>query len=175
MAVEPKMNFGSMPDESTGNIQPGVHDMVILTAAKELSKAGKVMLVLQVAPKEAQNLKIYDRYTVFNAKYEPESFGQYKLKKLLQAVDYIPKGNFTVETLAGVLPGMEFSVRLDHEEGLDGKKYLGIKDVESYGPVGQGQPVDSKDVSPQDFMEKEEQKEPSEKIKAELEQDDDIV
>ena len=171
MATEPKMNFGALPNESGGNIQPGTHDMVIITASKELSKAGKPMLVLQVAPKAAKNLKIYDRYTLFDQKYNPESFGQYKLKKLLQAVDYIPKGEFTIETLTGVLPDMEFSVKLEHEEGLDGKKYLGIKDVESYAPVGQQTPKEGKEVTPETSTEKE----PSDKIKAELKKDDDIV
>ena len=168
MAVEPKMNFGDLPNESRGNIEPGIHHMIILKATKELSAKGKPMLVLQVAPKEAKKLVIYDRYTLFNTNYEPESFGQYKLKKLLKAVDYVPKGDFTIETLTEVLPGMEFMVELEHEEGQNGKMYLSISNVESYKPIDEK----TEDVTPQDFMEKEE---PSEKIKAELEEDDDIV
>ena len=182
MANEPKMNFGDLPKENKGNIQPGRHTMVVKKATKELSAKGKPMLVLQVAPKNAQNLVIYDRFTLFDQNYEPESFGQYKLKNFLEAVDYIPQGDFTIEALTKILPDLEFSVMLEHEQAQNGKTYLTINDVESYDKVGaeekleklEEKQLDEDDDEP-DEAPKTKKKEPSEKVKAELEEDDEVV
>lgn len=165
MSHSPKMNFGNLPTESKGGIEPGIHHLVIASAKYELSQKGKPMLTLQVSPKSALNIKIFDRYTLFDENYKPESFGQFKLRKLLEAVNYIPKGDFTPQMLCTVLPDMEFQAELIHEEGRDGKTYLGIGDVESYQPLAAvGKPAP--EVKPADFM-------PNENIKAELEKEDD--
>lgn len=175
---EPKMNFNNLPTSSQGNVTDGPNNLVILKATKELTKDGKPMITLQVAPVQQQNLIIYDRFVLFNQKYEPEAFGQYKLRKLMEAVNYIPTKDFTMDILCQVLPGMKFSANLEYEEGTNGKEYLGIKDVESYGPVFTELPseksTETKPVTPQDFVESKDE-EIDEEVINELDEDDDII
>ena len=167
--TSPKMSFNNLPNESGGGLEPGVHTLKVVTATKELSKKGKPMLTVTVSPTQKENLKIYDRFVLFNENYEPESFGQYKLKKFLEAVQYIPEGEFTIERLTSILPGMTFKAKLENEEGQNGKKYLSINDVESYAPAGEEKSTNPAEEAP------EESPEDLKNIDAELENDDDIV
>lgn len=168
----PKMSFGSLPKESSGNIQPGIHKVKIMTAVKDTSKKGKPMLTLQIAPVHAAKLLIYDRITLFDQNYNPEAFGQYKLRKLLEATQYIPKQNFTIETLAEMLPGREFQVELVHQEGNGGKKYLEPGDIETYKPIEEDSTkVEEEEETPAEAADEQDLS----SIEAELEDDDEVV
>lgn len=178
--AEPKMNFDNLPTSTSGqgNIEVGPNHLKIKSAKRELSKKGKIMLVLVVTPVSQEKITIWDRFTLFDKDYNPESFGQYKLRKLLEAVNYKPQKDFSIEVLTKVLPGLEFMADLEIEE-VGSKEYFQIGDVESYKPVTEEKEVTT-NPKPEDFMEDadtsdDNDEEVDSEIINKLEEDGDIV
>ena len=162
------MNYNKLPDAPEGNVKPGEHLVEITSATREISKKGKQMLTLKLSVVEAPQINITDHFALFNQENHPESFGQYKLKKLLEAVEFTPEDDFTIQTLVNVLPNKRFIANLEHEEGLDGRKYLGVGHPDkAYMSI--------REESTEETGPEEEEKEAMSEVTAALTEDDDIV
>ncbi len=130
-------NFQTLPKESDSNlVKAGRNHMIIKTATKQISSKNSVMLVIENTVKGHEKITVTDRYTLFDVKGEPVVFGQYKLRKLLEATDTIPEGDFTIEVIARMLIGKEYTAELVEEE-YNEKTYLNVGGPDKFESIVQ--------------------------------------
>lgn len=134
-----KLNFNSLPNDPSSSsptlLEAGIHTLTIVDAETKKTQNDKQMFVLHCKA-DGSNYTIYDRYTVFDAQGNPEHFGQYKLKKLLEAVNFVPEEDFTLALLKTVLKGKRFIAELVEEE-YNGKPQIQFGFPDTYKPVAQ--------------------------------------
>jgi hypothetical protein len=128
-------NFQSLPKEMDSNlVKPGMNRLIIKAAKKEVATTGSMMLVVDNIVKGHDKVKITDRYVLFDSEGEPVTFGQYKLRRLLEATDTIPEGDFTIEVIARMLANKEYMAELIEEE-YNGKIYLNVGSVDKFQKI----------------------------------------
>lgn len=149
---EPKLNFNSMPEKSSGNnVEAGMNDLIITKAVKALSKAKKQMLVITVGVIEHEKFTIDDYYTLFGTEAEGfpvEEFGQFKLRTLQEVTHTIPEGDFSIDLIAKMLVGKKFRAELIIEP-YQGKDYLKVGFPETFEEYIEA-PVKEKEETPAD-------------------------
>ena len=134
-------NFQSLPKDMDSNlVKPGMNHMIIKSAKKEVATTGSMMLVVENIVSGHDKVKITDRYVLFDAEGEPVNFGQYKLRKLLEATDTIPEGDFTIEVVARMLVNKQYRAELIEEE-YNGKVYLNVGSVDKFEKIEFDQPA----------------------------------
>lgn len=126
------LNFNSLPEESTKrNVGIGRHRLVIRAAIVELTAKKKKALIVTNNVVGNSKPDIRDWYTCFDENGNPEHFGQYKLKKLLEAVGVVPEGDFTLEVIPTLIEGKEYYGVLKYQG--DDEKYLEIAHPDADG------------------------------------------
>lgn len=86
----------------------------------------------------------YDNCVVIMKDGSDCSFGQYKLRKIMEATNTIPKGEFTFKTLPPLLKGKEFMADLVWDKD---QKYLVLGDPDTFKPVPEAEKHDVKELA----------------------------
>ncbi len=150
------LNFQQLPkvaNDPSNNVSPGRHRLTIKTSVVELTAARKKALIITNIVTGRTKPEIRDWYVCFSATGENEHFGQYKLGKLLEALNIVPQGDFSLEVLPTLINDKEYYGVLIEEKGTDNKMYLKIAHPDAEGnfeaiesvavkePITTGKPV----------------------------------
>lgn len=153
-----KLNMDNMPDEEGAPVSEGRHTLKIEEATIRTSSNDSQMLTLDLKAKEG-NFREF--IPIFDANENPIQFGQVKLKKILEAVDVHPEGDFTLQMAAELLEGGKFSAEVVEDE-YQGRKQSKLAHPSSYQAIKK-QKKQTKKQTPKVDPE----------VEAELEDDDD--
>lgn len=166
-----KLNMGKLPKDQAPPIEAGDHVLEIVEAtAKRSDRSKSIMIVTTnkiITDKGPSNFTINDYLALFDSEDNDIEFGQYKLRRLLEATQTTFEGDLKPSEIAALMEGKKYKARLEEEE-FNGKKQLKIKDPDSMEPVSQ---AESKDEGLPDIASDDEA---TEEVEAALEDDDDI-
>lgn len=128
-----QFNFKELPKEVSGDgfAKPGIHEVKIKSITEQISSTGSRMLVVINNIKGHEKLDITDRYTYEDAIGNKISFGEFKLRRLMEATNTIPEGNFTIPVLIRMLTGKSYIAEIIEEE-YNGKTYLNIGSPDNF-------------------------------------------
>jgi hypothetical protein len=129
------LNFDRLPKEEDlyPSNEPGIYTLRIIKAEKQLAKtSGSLMLQCDYETVGLPtNFKInYDNYVIEDAQGNPVNFGLVKLRKLLEAINVIPQGEFDIAILPPLIIGKVFRAKLDRDR--TNPKYLRVVGTEIY-------------------------------------------
>lgn len=166
-----KLNMGKLPKDQAPPIEPGDHVLQIVEAtAKRSESKGSIMIVTVnkiLTDRGPTNFTINDYLALFDKDNNDIDFGQYKLRRLLEATKTTFEGDLKPSEIAALMEGKKYKATLEEEE-FNGKKQLKIKDPDSMKPVSQ---TENKDESLPDIASDDEA---TEEVEAAIEDDDDI-
>lgn len=108
--------------KSQGSYEPGDHKLTIVEATTVLTKNGHKAVQFTYSVDDNEKFQIrFDNATIEYNDGRACNVGQYKLRKIMEATNVIPQGEFTIKTILPLLKGKSFVAELVRDKN---DKYL---------------------------------------------------